>query len=284
VVADDKRPKFFERMLYIDRRWIFVGIALAVIVPYIIPGLKMSGGAVSSRTRAIYDTIDRLPPRSVVMISFDYGPASIPEMQPMAVAICKHAMSRDLRVLGVAVHSQGPLLGEEALREAAAEYGKKDGIDYVNLGYKPGGAVVIKGIGTNIYKVFPTDMAGKNCATLPVMRGVKTYNDIDFVITLSSTPIPFSWIAFAHEAYGAKLGVGVTAVMATDFYPYLQTGQLVGLINGLKGAAEYEYLIDHPASAARGMLPQSVAHLWIILTVILGNIAFFAQRAKSRRS
>ena len=31
--------------------------------------------------------------------------------------------------------------------------------------------------------------------------------------------------------------VGITAVMAPDFYPYLQAGQIVGMLNGLKGGA-----------------------------------------------
>ncbi len=281
-MEDTGTRSFVERLLQLDRRWIFLGIALAVVVPFLVPGFKMRSGVVSPRTQSIYDTINGLPAQSVVMFAFDYGPASIPEMQPMAVALCKHAMSRDLRVIGVAIHPQGPLLGGQALREAAEEYGKQDGVDYVNLGYKPGGAAAIKGIGTNIYKVFPTDLSGRNSATLAVMQGVRTYDNIDFIVALSSTPAPFSWIAFAHEAYGAKMGVGVTAVMATDFYPYLQTDQIVGLINGLKGAAEYEDLIRHPSYGMLGMSAQSVAHLWIILTVIIGNIAFFMWRARTR--
>jgi len=40
------------------------------------------------------------------------------------------------------------------------------------------------------------------------------------------------------------VAVGVTAVMAADLYPYLQSGQLVGMLAGLKGAAEYEKLVD----------------------------------------
>jgi hypothetical protein len=40
------------------------------------------------------------------------------------------------------------------------------------------------------------------------------------------------------------VAVGVTAVMAADMYPYLQSGQLIGMLSGLKGAAEYEKLVD----------------------------------------
>jgi hypothetical protein len=52
------------------------------------------------------------------------------------------------------------------------------------------------------------------------------------------------WITYARPKYGLNVAVGVTAVMAADMYPYLQSGQLVGMLSGLKGAAEYEKLVD----------------------------------------
>ena len=83
---------------------------------------------------------------------------------------------------------------------------------------------------------------------------------------------------------GGRVGAGITAVMATDLYPYLQTKQIVGLVNGLKGAAEYEHLIGHHEMGVRGMAAQSIAHLWIILLVIVGNIAYFVSRRAGGRS
>ena len=37
-----------------------------------------------------------------------------------------------------------------------------------------------------------------------------------------------------------------SAVMAPNYYNYLQSGQLFGLIGGLRGAAEYEELVEEP--------------------------------------
>ena len=69
--------------------------------------------------------------------------------------------------------------------------------------------------------------------------------------------------------------------MAPDLYPFLDSGQLGGLLGGLAGAAEYETLIERPGSASKGMGAQSMAHLVIALFVILGNIAHFAARRTS---
>jgi hypothetical protein len=66
--------------------------------------------------------------------------------------------------------------------------------------------------------------------------------------------------------------------MATDFYPYLNAGQLVGLLGGMRGAAEYEGLIQHPDQGVRGMDSQSVIHLLIIVLIAIGNAAYFVSR------
>jgi hypothetical protein len=70
--------------------------------------------------------------------------------------------------------------------------------------------------------------------------------------------------------------------MAADFYTYLDTGKLSGLIGGLKGAAEYEKLVGEPGLGTAGMASQSWAHVAIILFVILGNIAHAARRRAAR--
>ena len=80
--------------------------------------------------------------------------------------------------------------------------------------------------------------------------------------------------------YNQKIAAGVTGVIVSQMYPYMQTGQLIGLMPGLLGAAEYEKLIDSPAKAAAGMSVQSFVHLLIFGLVILGNIAFFIQKRK----
>jgi len=68
-------------------------------------------------------------------------------------------------------------------------------------------------------------------------------------------------------------------VQAPTMLPYVnEQQQLVGLLGGLKGAAEYELLINKPGFATKGMDAQSVAHLIIILFILIGNIGYFATR------
>jgi hypothetical protein len=270
-----------ERLARIDRRWIFVLIFLAVLVPFL-TGLKFKPGTPSPSTTGVHEFVEKLPPRSVIMMAFDYGPASMPELQPMAMAVCRHAFRRHLRVICVALNPQGFLLADRMLAAAAPETGAVYTRDYVNLGFKPGYSAVILKMGDSIPAQYSQDTKGSPVATMPVMQGVHNYKDIGLILDLASSNSPAAWIGFAYEKYKVPLAAGITAVMATDYYPNLQAKQLVGLLNGLKGACEYEYLINKPELGALGMASQSIAHVVIILFVILGNVGYFAGRRKRR--
>jgi hypothetical protein len=47
------------------------------------------------------------------------------------------------------------------------------------------------------------------------------------------------------------------------------------MVPGLKAAAEYEQLINHPGDASIGMSAQSIAHFLIVILVLLGNFGYF---------
>ena len=267
------------RLLHIDRRWIFLCIALAVLVPFL-TGLKFLEGTPTPATVDVYDYIEKLPAGTPIMLIFDYGPAGMPEMHPMAMAILRQAFRRHLRVLALTIHPQGPPMAERAFAKVTPEFNVRYGHDYVNLGYKPGGQAVILGLGANVQVVYPTDTRGTPLAALPVMRGIRDFSTIGLAIDFATGSTPGAWIAFAHQRFKVPLAVGVTAVMATDFYPYYQTHQLVGVINGMRGASEYEHLVKHPDVGSLGMSSQSVAHVVIILFVILGNVGYFASRRR----
>jgi hypothetical protein len=110
---------------------------------------------------------------------------------------------------------------------------------------------------------------------------VKSSRDIDFVMTLSSgDPGVLHWIIYFNARYGTPIGAATTGIMAPQQYPYLSSGQLVGLLGGMKGAAEYEMLVDMQARAIAGMDSQSIVHLLLVVFIVIGNIILFYQKRK----
>jgi hypothetical protein len=270
-----------EKVLAIDRRWIFLAIGVAVTVPFFLPlGLPV---VVTPPVQSLYDSVEDLEPNSnPLLLSIDYAPATLPELEPMSMAILRHCFRNDVNVVVMTLHPAGYGLAESALLAAAEEHGAVYGEDYVFLGFQPGISAVILGMGINIRNVFPSDAYGTPLDQLPLMQGIRNYDDIPLAISLAGWSAAEAWVYYAFQPYRQRVGAGVTAVMATDFYPYLNAGQLVGLLGGMRGAAEYEELIETRDKGSLGMDSQSVIHILIIILIVIGNVAyFFSRRSKT---
>ena len=158
---------------------------------------------------------------------------------------------------------------------------KKYGIDYINVGYKPGGPVMLLSLGRNVADVVKADYAGMPIDSLPLGRKVKSAQDMALVMSLSAgDPGVLHWIIYFHARFGVPVGAATTAIMAPQQYPYLASGQLLGLMGGLKGAAEYETLVKRRGRAIAGMDSQSIVHALLVLFIILGNIILIYQRGR----
>lgn len=268
-----------DRLVKFDRRILFVFVALAVIIPLLIPiGLPVD---ITRPVKHVYDRVESLPEGSIVVVSVDYDPGSEAELYPATEAFLEHCFRKNLRVYMMGLWPAGPKLGNMALEQIAPKYNKEYGVDYINIGYRPGGPVMLVSLGRNVADLVRTDYAGTPIDSLPLGRAVKSARDMDLVMTLSAgDPGVLHWIIYFSARYGTPIATATTAIMAPQQYPYLSSRQLIGLLGGLKGAAEYETLVERKARAVAGMDSQSIVHLVLVAFIILGNIVLLYQRRK----
>lgn len=271
--------KIFERFLHIDRRIIFVLIFIGVALPLIWTlGFNLE---VTENVQSVYDLLEGLEPGTRILISFDYGPSTKPEIQPMAIALMEQAFTNRIRIIAIALWPMGVQMCNEAFEKVSAEYPNIEyGIDFINLGYKVGGMVTINHMAKDFRSTFPTDAGGNPVDEFPIMKGIKNFDKLGCVISLSAgDPGLKQWVMIAHDTFGKPVCGGTTAVQAPIMLAYVnEQQQLVGLLGGLKGAAEYELLVNKPGLATKGMDAQSVAHIIIIIFILIGNIGYFATR------
>ena len=272
---------FSERMLKIDRRIIFLVIGLCTLLPLLYPvGLPIK---ISPEVRGVFDHIESLPERSVLFLSFDFDPASKPELHPQAIALLRHAFKNNLRVVAMTLWVSGTGLADQIITQVAREMGKESGTDYVFLGWSPGNTAVIINLGQDLYKTFPSDYGGKPTRGLPVLNGVQSLKDIAYLVSLGAgNPGVEAWYVFGKDKYRFEMGGGCTGVMAPGLYPLLRSGQINGLIGGLRGAAEYESLIGQKGTAVAGMDAQSATHVAIVLLVIMCNVFYLSLRQQRK--
>ncbi|MBI1795977.1 MAG: hypothetical protein HY076_02230 [Candidatus Eisenbacteria bacterium] len=262
----------------LDRRWIFAVMGLLVAVPLVFPaGLPLT---VSAPARGFSDAIDAVPDGSTILMSCDYDPSARPEMVPMTRTAFRQLMRKNCRVVVTVLWNAGPALVDATLNDIAREFPqKKYGVDWVNLGYKAGDDAVMVLMGKGIANAFPRDYHGNETKSLPIMHNVRDYSSFPLLVNISAGfPGTKEWVQQVQSRFHLPMVSGCTAVSAPEYYPYLQSGQLKGLLGGMAGAAEYEKIRGENGTATRGMDAQSLAHVFVAFCIVLGNVVQWAKR------
>lgn len=261
-----------------SRHIIFISLFLIILVAMLL-GFKPKIN-ITSETQRMYDYIDSLPAGSVLIISFDHEASSLPEIRPIALAVLRHAFSKDLKLIGTALLAEGTGVGYRLITETAKEYHRVYGKDYVYLGFKPQYIAAILSMGESIANTFPEDYLDKPYYEIEMLRDIKNYDDIAGVVSIADGSLTTHWIEYGASRYNIRVAAAVTAAMMTTYDPYLASNQLYAMFGGLRGAAEYEKLMGIGGAGKRGMLAQAVSHIFIIILIIIGNIVYFVNRRK----
>lgn len=286
----------FDALMTLDRRWIFLVMLWAVLVPIYYIGVtgQTFPEVPSALALATFDELEALEPGDRILLSFDFDPASEGELGPMATAFVRHAAEKRLRMYFMALWP----VGLQMIDETIARVIERDfpdfvyGEDYVSLGFKSGGEAVIKVIVTNMRELYSTDSRGTAVTDIPMMAGIENIQQMDLVVNVSAGyPGTKEWVQYAVTPYPERIRLvaGATGVQAPLLYPYIPN-QLPGLLGAIKGAAEYEKLVtdtyggDVPdpiyLEGLRRMGPQLVAHLLIIGLIVVANILYFSGKGR----
>ncbi len=266
----------------VDRRYIFVLVGLSVLIPLIWP-INIPIRA-TQQSQNVFNAIEGLAPNSKVLVSFEYGPSTKPEIHPMSLALLRQLFENGLKVYATALWPDGLFMSADAFGTMESEYDLEYGVDYVNLGFRPGNEAVVKGIAADIPTLYTTDTRGIQITAIPMMKGIHDVKDFDFVFSLSAGyPGTKEWVQYACDPHNVPMSTGCTSIQVTEVIPYVEHGQVKGILAGMPGAAEYEKLVNHPGLATGMMAAQSFAHLVIVAFIIFGNITYFVQRKRDQK-
>src|SRR5262245_10030494 len=121
-----------ETLRHLDRRWIFLAMLLAVTLPIL--AQKTFPEQPTSQVQSVFDKIESLPEGSIVLISFDYDPATSGELGPMATALVRHCCLKRHRLLFMTIFDTGlpviqPII-RQVIEEEFAEANYRYGEDY----------------------------------------------------------------------------------------------------------------------------------------------------------
>jgi len=275
------RDNLWIRIQQVPRHYVYLLLAAVVawqlLFPMHLPVIP------SGATRGVYEAIKAVPRGKIIIISTDWDASTQAETGPQTQAVvhaCFQAKKR-FAVMNLGA-PMGTKLAHDLAQEAAREYGAKYGSDWCNWGYKYGYENVLMALGKDIPKAVGEDFYGKAVTELPMMRHVRDIKDVGLVVEVTGLAgMTEMWIGLIQGPYRTPFATAYTAVMAPGYYPYLDSGQMKGMLVGAKGAAEMEALVDRPGKAIAIMNVQSWAHVLIIALIILGNIGYLLARGRA---
>ena len=269
-----------------ERDWQFwsrrlIWLVLAMVTAAFLLVKVRSVMYVSKPAQSLYDAVEAVPPGKLIVLSCNWEAGTRGENGFQAEALIRHCFKRGKRfaIFGWGF-PPGPQLTQQIAEQWAPKYNRHYGRDWVNWGFKVGGANMIRAWAKDIPGAVREDIFHTKLDRLPVMKGVKSVRDVGLIIDIAAADTLSTYVRFIYGIYRTPLGHACTGVMAPESFPYLDAGQLVGLLKGLAGAAEYEKLVGYEGDALKRMPAQSSAHLLMMVLILLGNVIYFRGRRR----
>ena len=289
---------FFDRMQAVDRRVLYLLLALAIGLPFAIPTPRIKP-KIQSETTTFFETVEKIAAdpvasKKLVILSCNYSPSTLAENRTQNEAVVAHLMRRKLKFAIIAIEPQGREQAQSVAEGLAKANDYQYGRDYVNWGFIPPAAFqnLIKAMVRDIPGSVKKDYKGTPVVDMPVMKGIQGVDDIAAIIDITPSSTLGAWVQYYQRT--GKQPVPTlycpTAVMAAEGIPYLQSGQLQGMLIGLKGAHEYETLlvdkgvITKPGLATQFAFSLSLSYILILGLILIGNIGMFAARKQESAS
>ena len=173
-----EKAHWTEKLQTFDRRWIFLAMGVAIVVPLIVP-FKLPV-KVSPMVRAIYNTVEELEEGDTVLLSVDLDPASTPELEPFYRAVVLHLKRKNIKMVVATTWYQAPPLVEKWIRQtidrplippggapgytAAPDRAYQKNVDYVWLGFREGKQAVMQAMGKDLRGTFDDSRGRWNAA------------------------------------------------------------------------------------------------------------------------
>ena len=283
------KTNFWDRLQQIDRRVIYAILIGVILIPLFLPGLSLPTYP-SKQSTDFYNTVEQVgkqSPNKIVIVDGQWSPSTRGENQWQAEAVVTHLMKRHIHFAILSFETQNNTVMQSlVVAPLAKKYGYVYGRDYINWGYRPVAVFVptLKGLVVDIPGTIKKDYQGTPVAQFPVMQGIKSRGDVGAVVEITPTASADVWLGLFEQNNTPPFLFAPTAVMAPTYYPYVDTGQISGMLTGIKGAGDYEGLLGTHSFGTRAAGALSLVYGLIIVLIIVGNVGFYASRAAARRA
>jgi hypothetical protein len=275
-------------------RWAIAALLLMVLAGAALGGTQLFPVPVSTN---INDQVQRgleavwaVPENSAVLVVFDYQPALAGEMETLAAPLLDQMiLLKHPRLTLVSTSPAGATLAERLFTGPLAGHDYQRGIQYLNLGYLPGGSSGVRAFAQDPAVTMPFAFDGSPAWASPPLQDVQALAHFSAVIILTdNADTGRAWIEQAGPFRGASpLVIAASAQAGPLLRPYFESGQINGLLSGLYDSAVIEQInAGRPGTARRYWDAYNLGLLFALVSILGGGmLSLFAglrARAEAR--
>ncbi|HHL41162.1 hypothetical protein DRO31_00780 [Candidatus Bathyarchaeota archaeon] len=269
----------WEKLTSLPREVVMGLVIIAMLIPALSPlGLPLMTGQMSQDW---YDTIEALPEGSVILFDIGYGSGGYPSLGPGTIAAFHQIFENDLKLVIMATALEGTLMYPLVMAAVQPEsnYGAVYGEDYVFIGYIAGTQTAMAGVLGDLHELVTNDYQGNPISGMPLMDNVGGADDFAIVAYVTTSgDVAEGWVYQAYSQYNRDVLGGTLSMMTTSIKPYYDSGQLLGIMDGVKGAADLEFLTGHPGDAIVSSDILTFTQTLVLIFIAVGNISWFMQK------
>ena len=265
-----------QRML----RWLITIVMVILIGGVVFSGtqfLPMPVGMPQEAWTAI-QIVEGVPENAPVLLIFDYDAALAGELEVAAAGLIDHMLLlKHPRLTLLASKPIGTGLAERFMAVTQSGHNYLDSQQILNLGYLPGGAAGVLGFAKNPKLTMPVAANGSPAWQSPTLQGVNSIADFSAVIFLSddaeSARIWIEQLEADNSLDNTNFIVVSSGQSGPMILPYVQSGQVSGIVIGLdNGASIEQYNAGRTGLARTYWDAYGFGLLAAVAIIILGSI------------
>lgn len=223
-------------------------------------------------TVAFHNTLETLPANSKILVAVDYDPAFTGELRSISQTIIDQLMIKNAGMVFISTLPSGPVLADELFKNALVTRAEYDTELSINLGYLAGGAN-----GLQELAIHPTSVISRAWNRLPAwsqpaVAGINQLSQFDGIILITdSFETGRSWIEQVEPNMdGSPLLIAASAQSSPLFQPYVNSGQVDGLIAGYAGEAAYDQILGIEDGVRIKWDAYMIGQSLMILVILMG--------------
>ena len=266
----------WEKLTSVPREVVMTLVLIAMIIPAMNPlGLPLMTGQMAQDW---YDAIDDLPEGSVILFDIGYGSGGYPSLGPGNIAAFHQMFEKGHKIVIMSTALEGSMMYPLIMNEVKPEgnHGAVYGEDYIYLGYIAGEQTAMAGVLGDVKALVTNDYNGNPISSYSIMDDVNEPEDYDIVAYVTTAGgTAEGWVYQASGQYSLPILGGCLSMMTTSIKPYYDSGQMLGIMDGIKGAADLEFISGHPGAAIRSSDILSFTQTLVLIFIVIGNVAYW---------